>query len=120
VQPEARGRGSIGDDVRALIRLARLSLHAGSRDRTCPSRDHAPSLVHDGGMQIRIEGSDLPGRRCAGSGDFPGYENVHVGVQRRNRRDELLDLQPGDAPSAVWTFDASVIAGSTGPDVRGP
>jgi len=38
-------------------------------------------------MQIRIEGSDPPGRQCAGRGDFPGYENVHVGVQRRNRRD---------------------------------
>jgi hypothetical protein len=71
-------------------------------------------------MQIRIEGSDLPLRRCAGSGDFSGYENIHVGVQRRNRRDELLDLHAGDAPSAVWTFDATVIAGATGRDVRGP
>jgi hypothetical protein len=44
--------------------------------------------MHDGGMQIRIEGSELPGRRCAASGDFPGYESVHVGVQHRNRRDE--------------------------------
>jgi hypothetical protein len=71
-------------------------------------------------MQIRIEGRDLPGRQCAGSGDFPGYENVHVGVQRRNRRDELLDLHAGDERSAEWTFEATVVAGSTGPDVRGP
>jgi hypothetical protein len=71
-------------------------------------------------MQLRIEGSDLPGRRCAGGGDFPGYENVHVGVQRRNRPGELLDLHPGDARSAVWTLDAVLTTGPTGPDVRGP
>ncbi len=71
-------------------------------------------------MQIRIEGSDLPGRQCAGSADFPGYANVHVGIQRRNRRDELLDLQAGDAPAAVWSFDATVSVGPSGPDVRGP
>jgi hypothetical protein len=71
-------------------------------------------------MQIRIEGSDLPGRRCAGGGDFPGYDNIHVGVQRRNRRDELLALHAADAPSAAWTFDATVSAGAVGRDVRGP
>jgi Family of unknown function (DUF5990) len=71
-------------------------------------------------MRIRIEGRDLPGRSCAASGDFPGYHNVHVGVQRRNRGDELLDLQPGDAPCVVWTFDATVAPGPAGPDVRGP
>jgi hypothetical protein len=60
-------------------------------------------------MRIRIEGRDLPGRSCAASDDFPGYHNVHVGVQPRNHRDELLDLQPGDAPCAVWTFDATAI-----------
>jgi hypothetical protein len=71
-------------------------------------------------MQIRIVGTDLPGRRCPGSADFPGYENVHVGVQRRNRREELLDLHAGDESPAVWTFDVTVVAGPTGPDVRGP
>jgi hypothetical protein len=68
-------------------------------------------------VRIRIEGRDPPGRSCAGSGDFPGYDNIHVGVQRRNHPHELLDLQPGDAASAVWTFEASVKAG---PDVQGP
>jgi hypothetical protein len=71
-------------------------------------------------MRIRIEGRDLPGRSCAAGEDFPGYRNVHVGVQRRNRRDELLDLQPGDAPCAVWTFDATVTMDAAGPYVRGP
>ncbi|MEY9962038.1 hypothetical protein ABIA33_000059 [Streptacidiphilus sp. MAP12-16] len=56
-------------------------------------------------MQIRIEGYDLPGRTCAGSPDFPGYRDVHVAVQRRNRRDELYGLHPGDAPGASWTLD---------------
>ncbi len=43
-------------------------------------------------------------------------QNIHVGVQRKNRRDELLDLHPGDAASAEWTLDCSV----DGTDVRGP
>jgi hypothetical protein len=71
-------------------------------------------------VQIRVEGTHLPGRRCAASGDFPGYDGIHVGVQRKDRRDELLDPQPGDAASAVWTFDATVTARPHGPDVRGP
>jgi Family of unknown function (DUF5990) len=37
-------------------------------------------------------------------------------VQRKSRPDELLDLHPGDAPRAVWSFDCSV----DGTDVRGP
>jgi hypothetical protein len=64
---------------------------------------------------IRIEGQDLPGR------DLPGHRNVHVGVQRRDRPAELLDLQPGDAAMATWTLDctaATVIDGCL--DVRGP
>ena len=66
-------------------------------------------------MLIRIEGRDLPGRSCRPSPDFPGYDNIHVGVQRRANPREHLDLQPGDAPSVVWTFDATV----DGADVRG-
>jgi hypothetical protein len=67
-------------------------------------------------VRIRIEGRDLPGRECAAAPGFPGYPNVHVGVQRRARPGELLDLQPADAPSVTWTFDAAVHDG----DVRGP
>lgn len=58
----------------------------------------------------------LPGRECGASDDFPGYSNIHVGVQRKNRREELLDLHPGDAATAVWTFDYVVDR----VDVRGP
>jgi Family of unknown function (DUF5990) len=67
-------------------------------------------------VQIRIVGTQLPGRECGAGDNFPGYSNIHVGVQRKNRRDELLDLHPGDAASAEWTLDCSV----DGSDVRGP
>lgn len=68
-------------------------------------------------MRIRIEGRDLPGRSCASGPDFPGYANIHVGVQRRGRPSEHLDLQPGDADAVVWSFDAAV---KPGPDLLGP
>jgi Family of unknown function (DUF5990) len=72
-------------------------------------------------VQIRIEGSDLPGRSCGPSPDSPaGYHNVHVGVQRRNRRDELLGLVPGDAPSAMWTMDCRAARSPAGVDLSGP
>jgi hypothetical protein len=67
-------------------------------------------------VHIRIVGTQLPGRDCGPGGDFPGYSNIHVGVQRKNRRDELLDLHPRDADTAVWTLDCSV----QGVDIRGP
>ena len=72
-------------------------------------------------MRIRIEGHDLPGRDCGGSDDFPGYRNIHVGVQRRDRPTEWLDLQPGDAPTVTWHLDcaAATVTGG-GLDVRGP
>jgi hypothetical protein len=72
-------------------------------------------------MQIRIEGSDLPGRQCGpGANGFPGYAGIHVGLQRRNRPSELL-LQPGDAPSVTWTLDCTVSDGDIkGPYVQGP
>jgi hypothetical protein len=71
-------------------------------------------------VQLRIEGFDLPGRSCGPSPDVPaGYRNVHVGVQRRNRRDDLLDLIPGDASSASWTLECTVVRSPTGVDIRG-
>lgn len=74
-------------------------------------------------MQIRIEGFGLPGRTCGPGPGFPGYANVHVAVQRRDRRDELLDPHPGDAPSAAWTLDCTATptaSGASGVDLRGP
>ena len=71
-------------------------------------------------MQIRIEGRNLPGRSCVADGNFPGYDNIHVGIQRRNRPNDVVDLYPGDSPVADWTFDATVVASSPEPDIRGP
>jgi hypothetical protein len=71
-------------------------------------------------VQIRIEGSDLAGRVCGVSDDFPGYKNIHVGVQRRKPRDELLGVTPGDADSVVWTLDCDVVEGPAGIDFKGP
>lgn len=72
-------------------------------------------------MQIRIEATDLPGASCGPSPDAPdGCVNIHVGVQRRNQRHELLGLVPGNAPSAVWTLDCAADRSPTGVDLRGP
>jgi hypothetical protein len=67
-------------------------------------------------MQIRIVGAALPGRECGPSVGFPGYTNIHVGIQRKNRPTELQGLHPGDAVTAEWTLDCEVSNG----DVRGP
>jgi hypothetical protein len=72
-------------------------------------------------VRIRIEGHDLPGRDCGAGGDFPGYRNIHVGVQRRDRPDEWLNLQPGDARTVTWDLDCPVAAVTDGAlDIRGP
>ena len=67
-------------------------------------------------MRIRIVGTDLPGRDCPPGHNFPGYSNVHVGMQTKRRPPELLDLQPADANEVTWTIDCQV----DGSDVRGP
>lgn len=46
-------------------------------------------------LNIRIVGERLPGRACA------GHTDVHVGVQRG---DEVVQLQPADAPSVKFSF----------------
>lgn len=48
------------------------------------------------------------------------YRNVHVAVQRRDRRGEFLDPYPGDAPFATWTLECTATASPTGTDVTGP
>jgi hypothetical protein len=72
-------------------------------------------------VQIRIEASDLPGNSCDPSPDSPGgYHNIHVGIQRRNRRADLLGLVSGDAPCATWTVDGAAVRLPTGVDIKGP
>ncbi|WP_405922251.1 DUF5990 family protein [Streptomyces sp. NBC_00122] len=62
----------------------------------------------DGPVQIRIEAFDLPGRTCAAGPGFPGYADVHVAVQLRSPRGELLGPQPGDASAVSWTLECDV------------
>ena len=42
------------------------------------------------------------------------------GYGRRNRRDELLGLVPGDASSATWTLACDVVSSATEVDLKGP
>jgi hypothetical protein len=80
----------------------------------------APAL-HTGWVQIRIEGRDLPGSTCDPSPDMPGgYVGVHVGVQRRGRRDELLNVVRGDADMAGWVVECTPSVTDAGIDLRGP
>ncbi|MEU9207833.1 DUF5990 family protein [Streptomyces sp. NPDC048415] len=73
-------------------------------------------------MHIRIDAVDLPGLTCPAPADrdVPVYGNVHVAVQRRDRPAELLDPQPGDAPSATWTLECTAVVSPTGTEVKGP
>lgn len=67
-------------------------------------------------VRTRIEGIGLPGAAYEGG----GHPDVHVGVQRRGRGDDLLGLVHGDAPSATWTLDCTADRGEDGVDLRGP
>jgi Family of unknown function (DUF5990) len=72
-------------------------------------------------VQILIEATDLPGTSCGPSPDQPGgYHRIHVGVQRRSPRDELLGVVPGDAAAASWALEATVTQSPSGTDVKGP
>jgi hypothetical protein len=70
-------------------------------------------------VKIVIEATDLPGSSCTGTAEIPAYDNIHVGVQRKGRAGELLDLHPADAASATWTLDCSTAAREDGIDVTG-
>lgn len=72
-------------------------------------------------MRIRIDAVDLPGASCSPSPDSPGgYHRVHVAIQRRNRRDGLFCVTPGDAPSASWTLECQPVPVASGFDLKGP
>jgi hypothetical protein len=71
-------------------------------------------------IQVIITAVGLPGRDISPGDNFPGAQNIHVGIQRRDHRDDLLGLTPGDAPSAYWTFDATATPAANGIDVTGP
>lgn len=72
------------------------------------------------GIVLRIIGTDLPGRSCGPSGEFPGYDGIHVAVQRKDRPAELLDPQPGDAERVSWSLPCTVSTGEDGLVLGGP
>ena len=63
-------------------------------------------------MQIEIVGRNLPGRSCG-----PRYHNIHVGIQRRR---DVVELVPGDAASARWSFECEIFEDGERRDFRGP
>ncbi|MEC4015972.1 DUF5990 family protein [Streptomyces sp. H27-D2] len=71
-------------------------------------------------MQIRIEASGLPGRSIGPGPTFDGADNVHVGVQRKDRPAEMFELRPGDVASALWTLECSATPTATGVELNGP
>ncbi len=75
-----------------------------------------------GRLVVEVEGFDLPGRSCGPPDAGERYENVHVGVQRRN---EVVEMVPGDADAARWSFeittrsDGAALTDFGGPFVHG-
>ncbi|HLL64922.1 MAG TPA: DUF5990 family protein [Micromonosporaceae bacterium] len=68
-------------------------------------------------MRIRIEGTDLPGRRGGTEADTLRRNTVHVGVQRRA---EVVDRFPADAESVTWEFQINSREIDEFLDVGGP
>ncbi|HEY4332441.1 MAG TPA: DUF5990 family protein [Ilumatobacteraceae bacterium] len=72
-------------------------------------------------MEIRIEGTDLPGTSCGPSPECPdGHRNIHVGIQRRGNRDDLLGLVPATGSAVTWTMPCTVVPAEDGFDIKGP
>jgi len=71
-------------------------------------------------VQLVIEATDLPGSSCPPGANFPGYDNIHVAVQRRGAHGDLLGLQSGDATAARWVLDCTATPTPTGLDITGP
>ena len=57
-----------------------------------------------GGVLIRIEGTDLPGRRGGSEADRLRLGDVQVGVQRKA---EVVERVACDAASARWEFEVT-------------
>jgi hypothetical protein len=68
-------------------------------------------------VRIRIEGSDLPGRRGGTEARALRRNNVQVGVQRRA---EVVDRFPADAESVMWEFEVATREIDGLLDVGGP
>jgi len=79
-----------------------------------------PCTTHTGGVLIRIEAHDLPGRSCGPSPERPdGHHGIEVGVQRKNAPGELLGQVSADVDAVTWEVEATPVAPG-GTDFRGP
>jgi hypothetical protein len=68
-------------------------------------------------LRVEIVGTDLPGHACGPSPDGGTYQDIHVGLKRAQ---ETIDLVPGDAQEARWTFEIVVKRGDGSLDFGGP
>jgi hypothetical protein len=69
-------------------------------------------------LDLRIVGTDLPGRDwCDPRPEGLQYDNVHVGVQRKQ---EVVDRFPSDASIAVWEITIDTVPKDGATDFRGP
>lgn len=70
-------------------------------------------------VNFRIVGHKLPGLKFGTSaGAMIDREPVYLGIQRK---DQVIDLVPGDATRAVFNFPVDVVSDSSGDlDFRGP
>ncbi len=68
---------------------------------------YVPGVPRNGAttFDMRIEGVEMPGLSCAPHDADERYGNVHVGLQRGR---EVVDLYPGDASKAEWSFEVAV------------
>lgn len=59
----------------------------------------------------------MPGLSCSPADAGERYSNIHVGIQRRG---EVVDLYPGDAAKADWSFEVAMKHLDDGLDFGGP
>ncbi len=97
------------DEVAAILRPV-----TGREQTASPRTGREPS-----GIQVRIEASGLPSRGWRPASGTR-HRNLHVGVQPKNNRDEMLGLRPADAATAAWAFPAITVPTPAGMDLRGP
>jgi Family of unknown function (DUF5990) len=85
-----------------------------------PTRRTKSPVTHTGGVLIRIEAYDLPGRSCGPSPDRPdGHHGIEVGVQRKNKPGQLMGQVSADAESVTWELEATPVSSDLA-DFRGP
>jgi uncharacterized protein DUF5990/uncharacterized protein DUF5655 len=81
-------------------------------------------------VRVVIEGTDLPGLSCHPAPDGTGYRNVHVALHGTGKEESGLTVPgkpwrvtepfPGDAGSARWQLEVSVLHREEGFDFGGP